>query len=356
MDAGLILLSFWLMKNFWNEYVRPEVQYENRLLWIAFPAYTLFYLITAYYAGLYDRWYKRTELVRSTLIATVVLLAAYAMLPENYRFSRAIVLFGSLLAFILIGLLRWMLIKTNVLNSNKEKADHANTVIVGTKAEYESIMILIKEAGMQEKILGRVAVDDGDTTAMGVVTGLKELSSTVLFREIIFCEGSLKFSQVIGALSQLPQQARVKFHAAGSYSLVGSDSKDSLGEAVSIENGFNLNNPYHRRLKRLIDIVTSFSSLLTFPIHLVAVKKPMHFLRNCFSVLFAQTTWIGYATDGKSLPPLRPAIIGSNGIPLSTKQSLPNESLQMMDYWYARDYEPMNDLRLLWRMYRRLGG
>ena len=44
--------------------------------------------------------------------------------------------------------------------------------------------------------------------------------------------------------------------------------------------------------------------------------------------------------DEKNLPPLRKAVMACNGIPLTIKQELPSQSLQMMDYWYARDYEP----------------
>ncbi|HEX7844965.1 MAG TPA: glycosyltransferase [Chitinophagaceae bacterium] len=355
IDAGLILLSFWLVKNGWNDYVRPDVYYENKLLWIAFPAYTVFYLITAYYAGLYDRWYRWTELARATLIATVVLLAAYALLPESYRFSRAIILFGSLLAFILIGLLRWILIRTAVLNSNKEKEEHSNTLIVGSQEEYEKTMQLMKEAGLQERVLGRVAVSEENNGAIGVASDLKKLSATVPFREIIFCEGVLSFSKIIELVQQLPKHIRLKFHATGSQSIVGSDSKDSSGEALSVENGFKLNDPYNRRIKRLIDVTVAILSLISFPIQLFAVKKPICFFGNCFSILFAQKTWIGYALPEKHLPALRKAVIACNGVPVSAEQSLPNESLHMMDHWYARDYEPVNDLRLMWRIYRRLG-
>ena len=37
-------------------------------------------------------------------------------------------------------------------------------------------------------------------------------------------------------------------------------------------------------------------------------------------------------------------------------QSLPAESLRMIDDWYAREYEPVEDLKLLWKNYLKLGG
>ncbi len=356
IDAGLILLSFWLMKNIWSQYVRTGIEYERTLLWVAFPAYTVFFLITAYYAGLYDRWYKRSELVQSMLIATIILLAGYALLPERFRFSRGILLFGTLLAFIVISLLRWLLISANVLKSNKDRGENASTLIIASSQEYQRTLQLIKEAGLHERILGRIAVYENDESSVGYWKKLPELSSAIPFREVVFCEGSLSFSDIIQSVQQLPSNIRIKFHASGSSSIVGSDSKDTSGEAMSKENGFKLGNPYNVRLKRLIDIFISIFGIVTFPVQLFIIKKPFAFIANCFMVLFAQKTWIGYAVAEKNLPMLRKAVIACNGVNFSAKQQLPAESLQMMDYWYARDYEPTKDIKLLWRMYRSLGG
>jgi hypothetical protein len=313
------------------------------------------YLITAYYAGLYDRWYRRTELIKSTVIATLVLLAVYSLLPEQYRFSRAIILFGAILSLIVIGLLRRLLIATGVLTSSRLKEGHANTLIVGSEPEFEEAYQLLKTAGLEEKVLGRIAVSEGDAGAIGHWSRLHTFGKTVPFSEAVFCEGTLSFRDIIHQMPGTPAHVRIRIHSKGSKSIVGSDSRESAGEAVSGDYMIRLSDPYQRRIKRLQDIMIAFAALVSFPVHLILVKKPLRFLGNCLSVLFARKTWVGYAGNGSNLPPLRRAIVSCNGIPATVRQELPEQSLQIIDYWYARDYDSYNDIKILLKTYRRLG-
>jgi len=354
VDAILILFSFILMKDVWQS-VRPEVEYKDALLRIAFPVFTFFYLLAAYYAGLYDRRYRRYKLVRSSLISTLAVLAGYSLLPEKYRFSRAIILLGAALAYLLISISRWLLVRLKVLNNVRSMDLHPKTLITASPEEYITTIRLMSEAGLQERVIGRIAVDEKDKDAIGYWKNIKPLAANFSFSEIIFCEGTLSFGDIIEAVQQLAGKITVKFHAGGSNSIVGSDSKNEMGEILSTENGYNLSDPYNRRLKRLIDILFSSVFLVTFPVHFIAIKKPLTFFSHCFSVLFARKTWIGYAVRNKNLPVLRQGIIACNGNPLSSLQHFPEESLKMADLWYARDYEPANDVKLLWKSYNRLG-
>lgn len=355
IDAIFILLSFLVMKNVWNAYVKVNTQYEARILWIAFPAFTFVYLVAAYYAGLYDRWYKTAELIRSTLIATIVLLAGYSLLPEDLRFSRGIVLFGALLAFMSISILRLILVRTNVLTKGNDRELNANTIIVGTKEEFENCRAILQEAGTEQKVIGRVAVESTDETAIGKWSSLDQLTSSIPLEEIIFCQGHLSFKDIVDFLPRLKKKAKLMIHSAGSRSIVGSRSGKSSGESLSGEKGFMLADPYTRRLKRLLDVSIAVLGIITFPFQLFLVSKPFGFLGNCVKIIAGKRTWIGYSRPENSLPKLRKGVLASNGLSLSNKQTLPEESLRMMDFWYARDYEISRDIGLIRSGYRELG-
>ena len=354
LDAILILFSFLAIKKIWTGFVKVDMDYPEGLLWIAFPAFTVLYLLTAYYAGLYDKFYKRSELVSSLLIATLVLLASYSLLPEAFRFSRGIVFFGAILAFILISILRWILISKGFLNKIHDSGE-PHLLIVGSVKEYEQVMRLLSKTDRREKVLGRVAVVQGDATGTGSWHTIGKLFPSVPAKEIIFCIGELFVKEIMSVLKQVPIHVRIKYHFSESRSIVGSDSKNVSGESLSHENSYKLSSPYNKRLKRLIDGFTALLFLISFPLHFIFHKHPGKFFKNCFKVLTGQKTWVGYTVNSYALPALRSSVLGSNGQPRNVSQPLPVESLHKIDEWYARHYEPVKDLKLIFQHYTDLG-
>ena len=358
IDAGLILFSFIIAKLTWNQFFKPEIIYDKGLLTIALPAYTLIFLTASYYAGLYDKQQRRGRLIRSTLIAMITVLAISSLLPETWRFSRAILLLGSLLSFILMSIDRWVLRKLSWMETEEE--EKMGTIIAGNPDEYQRAVTMMEMAHKEERILGRVGFDISDEHCLTTIDNLPLFFRDIPVREIIFCQGILSFEAIIGYTKLLPAGVRMRITSPGAGSIVGSDSSKSTGDIISSEDHYDISNPINRRFKRLIDVISAIFLIIGFPIHLFFVKKPFRMLANAVDVLANKKSWIGYSRTLKTgsgqmrLPGLKPGIIGVNGLPFEASVET-EDGLFILDQLYARDYSPFQDLYLITKGYKWLG-
>jgi GT2 family glycosyltransferase len=272
IDGILILLSFWLVKEIWIQFVRPDIVLPRSLLQVSLPAYALIYIITAYYAGLYDKIYRRSSLFRASGFAALVLLAGYALLPENLRFSRAILLFGALLAFGAVGIVRRLLLRAGILHHPAGQLEKPFILAAASPAEYAEIYKLLQENALHHHLIGRVGMSEAEA---GTVTTLAHAPGAIRAldaRELIFCAGTMSFESIVAQTERLARHVKLRYHAAGSSSLVGSDSKDSSGEALSLQAPLNLALPAHRRSKRLADMLVCGLLLISLPLHLLRLQ------------------------------------------------------------------------------------
>ena len=354
LDAGIILTSFWLTKFLWGMYIRQEVNYSPNILFIGFPAFTAIFLIAAYYSGLYDKGYKQSQLIRSTGIAALVLLSVYALLPESIRFSRGIMVLGILLAFVLMNVMRRLFIRLDYLETGNESEERRQTIVVSGEKDFIAITEILKKAGLDKRVLGRVNNYEEDASvSLGSIEQLPKLVIKYPVKEIIFCENGLTYKEILHSIKGLPAGVRNKFHASGSKSIIGSDSRNESGDYVSTIKKYNLARPINQRNKRLLDIFVAIFFILTFPVHIFLQKKPLRFFKHAFLVLLKQRTWIGYAGKAPGLPALLSPVLTSTSLPAALNE-LPAASLYSADEWYASSYSAMLDLQKIRRGYKYL--
>jgi len=358
LDFATIFFSLFAVKEFYEKQVKftgGEGAYAPHLVKWAFLAYSFIWVLSVFFSGGYDKPVKLKRVIRGVITGMALILIGYSLLPEAYRFSRAIILLGSastLLCFLLLRLLFHVLkLRGYVLWQNESK----RIAIVGDEDEYNRVTGLLKETHVKPAFTGFVSTDEGASTQSGWLGNSSQLNEVIEIhqvQEIIFCSKNLSSQQIIAYMLQLVS-AGVDFKIAppGSLSIIGSNSIDTAGDLYVID--FNsVSKPHNKRNKRVLDFLVSLVLLALLPVIILFQKKPFSFLSNIILVLFGANTWVGYdAGADPRLPRIKKAVLS----PYAHLNITDKEARNKVNLTYAKNYKVENDLRIILRNLRDLG-
>lgn len=359
VDAAIIYAGFLAGLPFWEQYkFSAENFYPDAFMQYVVPGYILVWILSAYYSGGYDKPLRLWKYFRGILIGTFTILVVYALLPESLRFSRALILLGTLWTLLGTGLFRWLMHLSGSSDYQLDLNRKKRIVIVGEKQEADRVTKVLEKTQVQPEIIGYVSPEpDYQEPCLGSVDQIEEITRIHKLDEILFCAANMSSRHIIKIMTRLTGIAvNYKIAPPESLSIIGSNSINTSGELYTIH--FNsIGKASNLRSKRLFDLIASLLMILSFPFWAFFVKNPLRALGRLFSSLSGMRTIVGYYSgkniDTQSLPKLRRGILHP-AITVKDNET-DRETLERLNVIYAKDYKPANDLQLLIRGFRRLG-
>ena len=278
--------GFALLKMLWenvkgvgSDYYPPEYTL------LVMPLYILILMCCSWLGGGYDRPVKPARIVRGMGVGLLLLLAFYSLLDESQRYSRMLLLLGSLWTLAGTLLIRVVLSICNVKGYALRARKRGSTVVVGGDEEVQRIRNLYGDMGLTAQI-----VATGDSTARH----LQDLIRIEHAEEVVFCGKDLPLQHIIELMAQL-KTTGVDYKIApaeGDY-IIGSESILSPDE-VYLADLDTISTDTSRRTKRLFDIGTSLLLLLLSPFLFWFQHRKKSYFADCLQVLSGKLTWVGY--------------------------------------------------------------
>ncbi|HVA98658.1 MAG TPA: hypothetical protein VNG53_07155, partial [Bacteroidia bacterium] len=366
MDALILFGGLFLIKNAYAEWIKfPDGgKYSMHVTMRILPIYVGIWLITLFLSGAYDKPIKLLKIIRGILLGSAVILIVYALLPESYRFSRAIILIGTFWAILALLAERFLLHFLKIKNFELSSAEKKRVLIVGEKPECERVHELIKQMEIHPKFISYVAPDgyqyDSKNNFSGNLNQLNEIIEIYKIDEVIFCAKDLSAQRIMDQMA-LPMRSEIEYKIAPpeSLSVIGSNSIHTSGELYVIDIN-SIAKSANKRSKRLVDILISFCLLISFPISVFIVENKMGLLKNIFLVLFGMRSFVGYAivsdvhqNNKNKLPKIKKGIV--TPADMLSKKNISDAMINDVNILYAKDYKAFNDLSIILKNFKKLG-
>lgn len=360
LDSGILIAGLFYIKEYWENNHRFVVggEYPIELLKVAFPLYAIGWIGGIFVHGGYEKPAKISQVIKGVFVGSIAILVAYSLLSEEYRFSRAILVLGAVWASFSIPLVRFAIQKITGQNLLIGADIGKRVLIVGLEDEAQRVEQLIKQANNSISYVAFVNPPEHEVKSDNYTGNFHQIGDMITvfdITEVVFCARDISSNYILNKMTELnSKKVEIKIAPTESHFVIGSNSIDTQGSWYSVQ--FNdISKASNKRAKVFFDLSVALACLAVLPLTILFVKNKIHFVKNIFSVLSLQKTWISYdrSVGFEHLPKLKPGVLKT------TQQLKMKESDKMaknhLNQLYAKEYQVLNDLNFLLENFSRLG-
>jgi GT2 family glycosyltransferase len=350
IDMLLFILSVRLIADYYARFKFDSVDaYADYVVNFNSIIYALLWTTGLYLAGSYARRFSVYNIAKGILFGSLAIAVFYAFADSEYRFSRAIILLGSLAATLFAYSVRLGLYVSRNRRLDLSLNSAYNTIIVGNEEEVSRVQHLLVNSKAKCAYLGYVSVAEGkphNEEYLGTHQQLEEIVALFDIDEIIFCSKDLSTEQIMKWMYTMNKpDVHFKIVPEESVFIIGSNSKDEPGDFYTLEVNLALNKPIQLRKKRAFDIAASLFILFISPLLVLLVRNKLQFFPNIIKVLWGEKTWVGYASGANEhlLPKIKPCVVTT----MPKSQTVNLTTIQKLNFLYAKEYSIEKDLTIL---------
>lgn len=314
LDAVVLYAILNTIKSYWEQNHRfiHGGSYPDLYTYTIQGSYVLAWLFGLWLSGVYFKNNRPIVMVRSMIATTLILGFFYGLLPEELRFSRALLMLGALGG--LSAMLGWRAVLSVV--SGKSMFEGApkqpRILFFGAKSSKIALDDILHASGITPSFYWEEEpkFDDEDW-----LLKLKALVHLHRINELIVDISQVSNQRLIGILTSLGEQTSVKSLLPENKYIIGSDS--SLTQGETYRKSQQTADPQYLRQRRVFEI-TATSLLITLaPLTLVFAIATGRFnawklwIRYSADVLTGKRSLVGYSrslSEKFNVPPLPPPI------------------------------------------------
>jgi 1-acyl-sn-glycerol-3-phosphate acyltransferase len=254
--------------------------------------------------GSYQKYHSYQRLVKSIIVGLLLILIIYGLLPTELRFSRGIILFGTLLVTAALFLFRFVLGRGS---RSQQEGLLGNILVVGNHQTFDFVKGVMQSLAPKTPLIGYVSeVHSAENIHhIGAYDQMEFLMDQYKAEEVILDLNHLTFKKAIEFIVKHKNRILCYTLPPKADFIIASQSKNTNGIFISKLNSFQIERVASKKDKRRNDLLLCGLAILLFP-YLIFSSRGRKMTANVYAVLMAKKTWVGYFSMVEEQLPLLP--------------------------------------------------